>query len=392
MLEWQDGARKPNMKHVDFVFFDAGGGHRAAATALKTVIEQRGLPWRVRLVNLQEILDELDIFRKLTGIRMQDVYNLILKKGWTLGSPQLTVAMHWLIRLYHPAQVRVLKKFWADAKPDLVVSVIPNFGRALYQSLKAVHPQTPLVTVLTDIADYPPHFWIERDQRQYYICGSERAIQQASVFGYGPDRALRVSGMVLNPKFYEVPHVDRDAGRARLGLKQDLPTGLILFGGQGSKAIKSILERLEASRVNAQFIAICGKNEKLRAALAARAWRMPVHVEGFTTDVPYFMRLSDFFIGKPGPGSISEAVAMHLPVIVARNAWTLPQERYNAEWVNRNQIGIVLSSFRHIGDAVTGLLKAGKLDAFRANTQGIVNRAVFEIPAILETILNEKEP
>lgn len=392
MLEWQDGARKPNMKHVDFVFFDAGGGHRAAATALKTVIEQRGLPWRVRLVNLQEILDELDIFRKLTGIRMQDVYNLILKKGWTLGSPQLTVAMHWLIRLYHTAQVRVLKKFWAAGKPDLVVSVIPNFGRALYQSLKAVHPQTPLVTVLTDIADYPPHFWIERDQRQYYICGSERAIQQASAFGYGPGRALRVSGMVLNPKFHEVPHVDREAGRARLGLKQDLPTGLILFGGQGSKAIKSILERLEASRVNAQFIAICGKNEKLRAALAARAWRMPVHVEGFTTDVPYFMRLSDFFIGKPGPGSISEAVAMHLPVIVERNAWTLPQERYNAEWVNRNQIGIVLSSFRHIGDAVTGLLKAGKLDAFRAHTQGIVNRAVFEIPAILETILNEKEP
>ncbi len=380
------------MKQVDFVFFDAGGGHRAAATALKTVIEQRGMPWRVRLINLQEILDELDIFRKLTGIRMQDVYNLILKKGWTLGSPQLTVAMHWLIRLYHPAQVRVLKKFWAGSQPDLVVSVIPNFGRALYQSLKAVHPATPLVTVLTDIADYPPHFWIEPGQQQYYICGSERAIEQARSFGYGPDRALRVSGMVLHPKFYEPLDVDREAGRGKLGLKPDRPTGLILFGGQGSKAMKGILQRLEAAAVEAQFIAICGKNEKLRRELAGRGWKLPVHVEGFTTDLPYFMRLSDFFIGKPGPGSISEAVAMHLPVIVERNAWTLPQERYNAEWVRANEVGFVLSGFRHIASAVTGLLSAGKLDALRRNTRRLDNRAVFEIPVILERILNQKEP
>ena len=54
------------------------------------------------------------------------------------------------------------------------------------------------------------------------------------------------------------------------------------------------------------------------------------------------MLLSDFFIGKPGPGSVSEAVAMRLPVIVERNAWTLPQERYNAEWVLEKQLGLVV--------------------------------------------------
>ena len=58
-------------------------------------------------------------------------------------------------------------------------------------------------------------------------------------------------------------------------------------------------------------------------------------VEGFTKEVPRYMQLADYFIGKPGPGSISEAVAMQLPVIVERNAWTLPQERYNADWVTR---------------------------------------------------------
>ncbi len=60
------------------------------------------------------------------------------------------------------------------------------------------------------------------------------------------------------------------------------------------------------------------------------------------------MQLADFFIGKPGPGSLSEALAMHLPVIVERNAWTLPQERYNADWVLENEVGLVLPEFSTI--------------------------------------------
>ena len=93
---------------------------------------------------------------------MQDVYNVMLQKGWTLGSAQMTVLMHGLIRLYHGGQVRLLKEFWKQGERDLVVSLIPNFNRALRESL----PDTPLVTILTDFADFPPHFWIER-QNQY---------------------------------------------------------------------------------------------------------------------------------------------------------------------------------------------------------------------------------
>src|SRR5258705_4696658 len=124
------------MKKVDFVFFDAGGGHRSAATALKAVVEQQGRPWEVRMVNLQEVLDSLDIFRKVTGIRMEDVYNKLLAKGWTLGSEYLVPPMHGLIKLYHPAQTKLLTKFWKADPPDLVVSVIPNFNRALFQWLQ----------------------------------------------------------------------------------------------------------------------------------------------------------------------------------------------------------------------------------------------------------------
>src|SRR5579862_1863787 len=99
----------------------------------------------------------------------------------------------------------------------MVVSLIPNFNRALRLSLDAALPGVPLVTILTDIADYPPHFWIER-QPQYLICGSDRAVAQARVLGHAGNEVFRASGMILNPRFYQPVTADRAAERQRLGL------------------------------------------------------------------------------------------------------------------------------------------------------------------------------
>ncbi len=369
------------MKKVDLLYFDAGGGHRSAANALKEVIERQSRPWQVSLVNIQETLDELDIFRKLLGVRLEDCYNFILNKGWTLGSPQLTRVMQWVIRQYHPDQVRVLERVWRERRPDLLVSLVPNVDRAIFESARNAIPRTPMVTILTDIADYPPHFWIER-QKQYFICGSDRAVEQARALGHDYRYIFRTSGMILNPRFYEPLEIDRAAERRKLGLDPERPTGLVMFGGQGSNVMLEITRNLDT-----QLICICGKNEKLAAKLRELRRRSPTFVEGFTKQVPYYMRLADFFIGKPGPGSISEALAMKLPVIVERNAWTLPQERYNAEWIVSQQVGMVLPNFRGIAAAVAELLDPGNYQRFRAATEAQHNRAVFEIPDILQTIL-----
>jgi 1,2-diacylglycerol 3-beta-galactosyltransferase len=371
------------MTKIHFMYFDAGGGHRSAVNALQEVIAHEGKAWDVEAVHVQHLLDSLDIFRKVSGIRLEDCYNLMLKKGWTLGSPQLTRMMQAIIRFFHRDQVRMLADFWSNNKPDMVVSVVPNLNRAMYEGLRRVSQTIPYVNILTDIADYPPHFWMEKGQQQHFICGSEKAVEQARALGYPKSAIHRASGMILSPRFYNVPDVDRAAERQRLGLDPDLPTGLVMFGGQGSSVMREI-----ATRADAQLIAICGKNEKLAASLRQMKRGKPMFVEGFTREVPYYMRLADFFVGKPGPGSISEALAMGLPVIIERNAWTLPQERYNTEWVLENGYGVVLPSFRGIDGAVAQLLEPGNFAKYKSNVQKYCNRAVFEIPEILERILS----
>ena len=372
-------------RKLTIVFFDAGGGHRSAAEALKSVLENQEQPWRVELLNLQEQLNKLDIVRKLTGIRLQDAYNLILRKGWTRLTPQLLPAMQSVIRMFHRPTVKMLQDYWRQNPTDLVLSVIPHFNRAMAESIRKTTPRTAFVTLLTDFADYPPHFWIER-QKQFLICGSERAEQQAFALGHDRDHIFLASGMIMKPKFYQRTSVDRKSERGRLGLDSDIPVGIVLFGGHGSGTMLHIVKRINAVSIKVQLILICGKNTKLQNAIKSLKTRFPIFVEGFTQNVDHYMALSDFFIGKPGPGSISEALQFHLPVIVECNGRTLPQERYNAQWVTEKRVGIVLKSFRHVTEGVQQLLDPTTFAEFRKNAEAYTNRALFEIPQFLDTI------
>lgn len=378
------------MKLVDVIYFDAGGGHRAAATALELVCREQQRPFQVRLVHLKQILAPVDVFRKLLGIDLEEIYNLMLRRGWTLGSAQGLRFMQAVIRLYHGSEVRLLRQWWegrsGQPAPDMVVSVVPNFNRAIYDAWQAVKPGAPYVTLLTDLADYPPAFWIER-QPQYFICGTEKARQQALSMGHPPERVFLASGMILHPRFYQPVDLDPAEERRRHSLDPAAPTGLVLFGGYGSGAMETVLESIERAGADVQLILIAGKNDALRARLERRRTRTRKHVLGFTSEVPYWMRISDFLVGKPGPGSISEALHCGLPVITVRNAWTLPQERYNAEWLIEQGAGIVLKAYRHAGKAVARMVRENLLEPMKAAAKRTHNRAVFEIPGILERIL-----
>src|SRR5580692_3426068 len=270
-------------RSIHLVFFDAGGGHRNAATALQVQIERQGMPLDVSLVNLQEVLDPLDILRKLAGIRIEDMYNKMLRNGWTLGSPQLMRVLQLVVRIYHAPTVKLLQKFWLESAPDMVVSLVPHFNRAMRESLDKAFPGRPFVTVLTDLADYPKHFWIE-SQPQYLVCGTDRAVEQARELGHLDGTVIQTSGMILHPRFYEPEPADRIAERKKLGLDPDLPTGIVLFGGYGTSKMLHILRQINSTSLPVQLIMICGKNEKLAKTLRAEPSRIPIHVEGFTTN------------------------------------------------------------------------------------------------------------
>src|SRR5579863_1223649 len=200
------------MRRLTIVFHNAGGGHKSAAEALQATLSQKNL-WEVRLLDIQELLDPLDLIRRATGLRIQDTYNLILRKGWTRITPQLLVILKATIRAYHGPIVNALRAYWKQNPTEIVLSVIPHFNREIAESLRG-RPATPFVTLMTDLADYPPHFWIEKECESV-IVGSDRAQAQAIAAGILPEQIFKTSGMILKPRFYEKIEIDRATERNR---------------------------------------------------------------------------------------------------------------------------------------------------------------------------------
>jgi processive 1,2-diacylglycerol beta-glucosyltransferase len=370
------------MKTIDLVYFDAGGGHRAAAQALHDLARQQRRPWRVRLVNLVKVLDPQASFRRLTGFEPEDYYNLRLRRGWTLGLAQELKLLQAMIRLGHAPTVRALSRHWQRSQPDLLVSLVPNFNRAMFDALRQARPGVPYATVMTDLADHPPHFWIEPGQDQTVVCGSDRAVEQALAAGLPAHSVRATSGMILRPAFYEPARGDRESLRCALGLDPHAPAGIVMFGGHGSVQMLRIAKVLR----DVPLIFVCGHNAALLAELKALQRPAPHAAVGFVQDVATLMRAADFFIGKPGPGSLSEAVHLGLPVITFDNAWTLPQERYNVQWVRDRGLGLAMPTVRALRPAAAGLLSS--LPQYQARVRALNNRAVFEVLDILETLLD----
>jgi Glycosyltransferase family 28 C-terminal domain len=380
----------PETKRIHVLFHDAGGGHRNAAVALKAACEQQNRPWEINLVQFQDLTDHLDVLRRLTGIRIQEQYNILLRNGWTWGSEYLLRVLQLTIRIFHKPMVRLLANHWRANPADLLISVIPHFNREIAEGWTTVYPGRRFVTVITDLADFPPRFWIEPITEQTVVAGSERAALQARELGKTATNLFQASGMILHPEFYAEHKETPLAIRKDLGLDPALPTAIVLFGGYGSNVIFDIVEQINRAGLPLQMILVCGRNEKLAERLREAKWNLPLHIVGFTRQVNRLMHAADFLIGKPGPGSIAEAMISGLPVLVECNSSTLPQEHYNTQWVIEKQVGVVIRSFANVVPAVRSLMEPGRLSELQRNVKAQNNRAVFEIPEFLSSLLREK--
>jgi hypothetical protein len=381
---------------INVVTGKGGGGHYATYHAIRAIAEQQNLPWRFQVTDMDDIMASMTAEKKvmnaynILGGSVHELYNRMLKSNWTWLWFFLIRLNKLLVKLNYDAGVRFFEPYWREHQPDLVLSVVTMCNGVLWEALQKAKPGTPYVTLPIDFADYPPGFWFEPQTDSYAFCATEKALLQARRLGVKEECIVPTSGMVIHPRFYQPLEGTRAAERERLGLDPDCLTGLVMFGGNGSNAMLDIAERLVCLQDRLQLIFLCGHNQELATALKERPTLQKRAIVPFTQEVPYYMHLSDFFIGKPGPGSLSEALAIKLPVITERNASTLLHERYNAEWVREKQVGIVLKSFRHIDRAVGQFLVPPILERYRTQVAKLENRAVFEVVARLQQILAER--
>jgi UDP:flavonoid glycosyltransferase YjiC (YdhE family) len=335
---------------------DAGGGHRAAATALIAAAALEDPGYRLEIVTIQDVLAPVDWMRRFTGRSLEDTYNEMVRRGWTWGLVPLLRGLQWLIRRLHAPLVSLFATHLALRRPALVVSLAPNFNAPLRDAVRRAHPGVPFYVMLTDIADFPPHFWMEPGLDGIVVASEDAAAQARSV-GLPPARIAIHSGMPLHPRFYpRCPPEQRTATRRELGIPADAFVSLLLFGGKGTPEMVPLSRWLLRDLPDGHVIAVAGSNPRIHEKLKREAAGSPrLHACGFTDQVAALMAASDVLVTKPGPGVIAEALHQRVPIVAIANGRTVPQERYNAEYLAKYGLGCVEHRWRDLAACVRRL-------------------------------------
>lgn len=378
------------MKKIFFLITDAGGGHRAPASSLLKIIQHQHDTHQIFILNIyQDLMKNKALISKL-GMVGESLYNrMLIRKHYWFCRPgyHLVKLGYWF---FHRSALLAMKKFWMQEKPDLVVSFMPYANHLIGQSLKEDLNQVPFVTVLTDPYEWANKVWFN-SKETYYICPTSNAYYQAKAHSLPEQSIQKTSGLIVNPEFYVKSKIDHLQVRKNLYLDPDLLTGLVMFGGYGCNTMKKLIRDLAHSTLSFQLIFVCGKNADLAAELRAFPTAFPKHIVEWTDQIPHYMDIADFFIGKPGAGSINEALIKQLPVITTSKSskHTMLQEKPVADFVHMHDYGICVQSFDEIEKALGRLIQ--NFSFYQKQVNQYENQAIFEVSAFLNTLLVKEE-
>lgn len=336
------------------VFSDTGGGHRSAAQAVaETLREFYGEAIQIELV------DALADYAPWPLCDLPRFYPQMIKfhgwpwaAGWHLsdGQHQVTAVM----RGWWPAVRASTSCFLRDHPADAIVCCHPILNYPILRTLKESGATTPLITLVTDLIAAHA-FWFAPGVNRCLV-PTEGARCRALACGLLAEHIL-VTGLPVSPRFVATAREDKRAVRERLALDSDLPVVLIMGGAEGMGVLYRLCRAVAGSGVQAQMVVVTGRNDQLRARLAAETWALPVSVEGFVHNMPKWMRAADLLVTKAGPSTVSEALVMGLPVVLSG---ALPgQERPNVDYVVQAGAGIWAPAPARVAAVVRELLAPG---------------------------------
>ncbi|KAF0134731.1 MAG: monogalactosyldiacylglycerol synthase [Candidatus Saganbacteria bacterium] len=338
------------MKKILYLFSDTGGGHRSAATAILNAVGTRAEQEMIDAFS--EGSDFLNAIAKLYGPLIKFSPNLWGMLYYFLDDEK---KLEQLLKLLSPFILNNLTEIIKTKKPDLVVSVHPLVNQITVQAIKNSGLKIPFIVVITDPITVH-RIWV-CPEADLYIVATEDAKKLTLEFGV-PENKIKVIGMPIHPKFAEGP-LDKEIYRIKEGLDPKLFTILLMGGGEGTGNMGKIIQAIDKSGLKVQIIAIAGRNKRLVNKLQNSQFNLKLKAYGFTDQVPELMSASDIIITKAGPGTIAEALAMNLPIIIT--SWLPGQEEPNVKFIVDNHLGFVTSEPKKIVEILKELNNSSEL-------------------------------
>ena len=365
-------------KKVLFLFSDTGGGHRSAFQAIQDAM-------KIRYGDAVEF-DAVDVLRECRWPlnKQPELYPRVVNTSkllWALvyhsfdGKRRTRLARQFIYRNNRQA----LRRLVAEHPADVVVCTHSVVGNPTFRAFLTLEQRPPFLTVVTDLVT-TPSFWYDPRVDHCFV-PTETAYRRGLRLGMSPSQ-MQITGLPVNPHFIN-SMTTKDAARQEFGFDPKLPAVLTVAGSEGMGRIFKLVKALDAQRLNAQLVVICGRNEDLKAKLENRQWNNLHHIFGFVSnhqEMPRIMAASDIIVTKAGPSTISEAAIAGLPMIISER---IPgQETGNVRLVTENKAGVYLPKPEQVAERIAEWLKEGPemLQQRAANARRIARpEAVWEI-------------
>ena len=401
-----------------FLIADTGGGHRSAANAIRAAMDVIApeadlptIPASHSSITASELpfapsgylpaawsgalrpwhADIHDIFQecgrspirqtmRLYGPTVTNSPTLYAGFYYATNTPPIFAALSALNKsLIRRGLVEALPRW----RPDLIVSVHPLLTQPTLEIVKRVFgAKIPAITVVTDLVRFH-RAWAMPDVDLCIV--PTLAAQDLMVQMGMPANKIRLIGMPIHPKFC-LPSAGRATTLQALGLDPDRFTVLLVGGGDGVGTLGESARAIAASGLPIQQIVVTGRNRRLRDELLAEqaTFGAPSVILGFVENMPDLMRAADIIVTKAGPGTIAEALACGLPIILTG---AIPgQEVGNIEYVESQGVGQLARTPEAIVEALQGYVTSDPTAyaALRDNARQLSKpRASFEIANLI---------
>lgn len=342
----EEAVTSSSLKRFLLLHVRAGAGHERAARAVEAAL-QMSCPGTV--TDVRDALDISSLFLRTTYastynrvlVRAPRVWGEVYKRAAPPYDSWRQRIRTWLAVWGSPGYLPAIERFRPDA--ILCTQFLPSEVLAAWRESGRV--KIPVATVVTDFAIHP--IWVHRGMDRYFVA-AESSKEELIDTGLVPESRIEVTGVPIDPKFAR-PIAQADA-RRELGLDPDpaRPVFLLMGGGFGWGPIESMLEVVMELPKSVQALVIAGRNERLRARLVAKtaADRDRIHVHGFTDRVELFLAASDLLLSKSGGLTVSESMAMGVPMLVFR---PLPgQEERNCDFLQESGAAIRVHDYEEL--------------------------------------------
>ena len=357
-------------KRALLLISDTGGGHRSAANAIAAALDEISTP-----NTFEHRIEDVAAHCAFPLTQLGLGYSMALRYA-----PPVYGALYYatngrrryraLVRFCEPLYRERLRDLFIGYQPDVIVSIHPLLNHAALRARDdAGMHQVPIVTVITDLGKVHES-WLVADADAVVVPAREvyaRALSRGV-----PSAHLHLLGHPISPKFDDVTGSKADL-RDALMLPQVAFVVMLMAGGEGGGKLLSTALALARARLPVELVVVCGRNEPLEQKLRELAGTLPtpMHVLGFTNKIPEYFRAVDLLVTKAGPGTLAEANAAQLPVVVYD--YVPGQERGNVNFVRDNGLGLIaLRSAASVVSAVRTLIRAPERLATIRHNQEIV--------------------